>query len=218
MGFDLGGIGGAIGGWGSSMLFWAVIAMALCAIFIGFLYIKKQFSYKFPVCEVVGVGEGKVMFEYSKAGWFKKKSFFFGLIQAGGEQEMRVKRGGRKVQQVSSMDYHEINGKRGLIVKRKDDDPEVLVPLSKFEISNEKLLAEIAPADYRDAAIDILDEKRKETLTWWDENKSTLLLAGVIIFALISLIIIFNFAKGESAAWREAMTKVNQLPASAGAP
>jgi len=116
------------------------------------------------------------------------------------------------------MDYHEINGKRGLIVKRKDDDPEVLVPLSKFEVANEKLLSEIAPADYRDAAIDILDEKRKETLTWWDENKSTLLLAGVIIFALISLIIIFNFAKGESTAWREAMTKVNQLPASGGAP
>jgi len=218
MGFNLGGIGGAIGSWGSSMLFWSIIAFAFVIIAVGFLYVKKQFSYKFPVCEVVGIGEGKVMLEYSKAGWFKKKSFFFGLIQAGGEQEMRVKRGGRKVQQVSSMDYHEINGKRGLIVKRKDDDPEVLVPLSKFEVANEKLLSEIAPADYRDAAIDILDEKRKETLTWWDENKSTLLLAGVIIFALISLIIIFNFAKGESAAWREAMTKVNQLPASGGAP
>jgi len=218
MGLDLGGIGGAIGSWGYSMLFWAIIAFIIGGIFVAFLYIKKQFSYKFPVCEVVGVGEGKVMLEYSKAGWFKKKSFFFGLIEAGGEQEMRVKRGNRKVQQVSSMDYHEINGKRGLIVKRKDDDPEVLVPLSKFEISNEKLLAEIAPADYRDAAIDILDEKRKETLTWWDENKSTLLLAGVIVFALISLIIIFNFAKGESSAWREAMTKINHLPASEGAP
>lgn len=218
MGFNLGGMGGAIASWGSSMLFWVIIAFIIAIIFIGFLYIKKQFSYKFPVCEVVGVGEGKVMLEYSKAGWFKKKKFFFGLIEAGGEQEMRVKRGSRKVQQVSSMDYHEINGKRGLLVKRKDDDPEVLVPLSKFLISNEKLLSEIAPADYRDAAIDILDEKRKETLTWWDENKSTLLLAGVIIFSLISLIIIFNFAKGESTAWREAMTKVNQLPASGGAP
>ena len=218
MGFNLGGMGGAIVAWGSSMLFWAIIALVFVFIVIGFLYIKKQFSYKFPVCEVVGVGDGKVMLEYSKGGWFKKKKFFFGLIEAGGEQELRVKRGGRKVQQVSSMDYHEINGKRGLIVKRKDDDPEVLVPLSKFEIRNEILLSEIAPADYRDAVIDILDEKRKETLTWWDENKSTLLLAGVIIFALISLIIIFNFAKGESSAWREAMTKVNQLPASGSAP
>jgi len=218
MGFNLGGMGGAIVSWGSSMLFWVIVAVIIFGVFIGFLYIKKQFSYKFPVCEVIGVGEGKVMLENSKAGWFKKKKFFFGLIETGGEQEMRVKRGGRKVQQVSSMDYHDINGKRGLIVKRKDDDPEVLVPLSKFEISNEKLLCEIAPADYRDAAIDILDEKRKETLTWWDENKSTLLLAGVIIFALISLIIIFNFAKGESAAWRDAMTKVNSLPASGSAP
>jgi len=218
MGFSLGGMGGAIVAWGSSMLFWAIIAFVFVLVAVGFLYIKKQFSYKFPVCEVVGVGDGKVMLEYSKAGWFKKKSLFFGLIQTGGEQEMCVKRGGRKVQQVSSMDYHDINGKRGLIVKRKDDDPEVLVPLSRFEVKNERLLSEIAPADYRDAAIDILDEKRKETLTWWDENKSTLLLAGVIIFSLISLIIIFNFAKGESAAWREAMTKINQLPASGGAP
>ncbi len=218
MAYNLGGMGGAIVSWGSSMLFWSIVALIIVAIFVGFLYVKKQFSYKFPVLEVVGVGQGKVMIEKSKCGWFKKKSMFFGLIETGGEQEMRVKAGNRKVQQVSSMDYQEMNGKRCLIVKRKDDDPNVLVPLSSFEISNEKLLAAIAPADYRDAAIDILDEKRKETLTWWDENKSTLLLAGVIIFALISLIIIFNFAKGESAAWRDAMTKVNQLPASSAAP
>ena len=218
MDFDLGGMGSAVMAWGGSMIFWGVLLLVFVIIGFGFLYMKKSFSYKFPVLEVIGIGNGKVMFQQGKAGWIKKNRMFFGLIELGGEQEMRLKKGDRKIQQVSSMDYHEIGGKRGLIVKRKDDDPAVLVALTKFEISNEGLLAEIAPADYRDAAIDILNEKRKETLTWWDENKSTLLLAGVIIFALISLIIIFNFAKGESTAWREAMTKVNQLPASGGAP
>ena len=34
MGFDLGGIGGAVAGWGSSMLFWAVIALIMAFIFM----------------------------------------------------------------------------------------------------------------------------------------------------------------------------------------
>jgi len=200
---DLGGIGATFSGFLNSAIVWVVIAAVFVGVVFGFLFMKRKFSFKFPCIEVIGVGQSKIMAEISKAGWFKKKRAFFGLLEIGGEQEMRIKSGYRKIQQVSSQDYHDINGKRGLFVKRKDDDPSVLVPLSKFQIMNETLLSEIAPADYRDAAIDILDEKRKETLTWWDENKSTILLAGVIIFALISLIVIFNFAKGESTAWRE---------------
>ena len=47
------------------------------------------------------------------------------------------------------------------------------------------------------------EKYEKETMTWWQTNGGMIVLAGVILFALIALIIIFNFAKGESAAWRE---------------
>ena len=61
----------------------------------------------------------------------------------------------------------------------------------------------IAPADYRDAAVDILENKRKETMGWLQQNAPLLIAMGVFIFGLIALIIVFNFAKSESAAWRE---------------
>ena len=88
-------------------------------------------------------------------------------------------------------------------IPRKDDDPEVLVPLSKVEVTNLKLVTSIAPADYRDTAIQLMEEKRKETMSWLDKNAPLLIAMGVFVFGLIALVIIFNFAKGESSAWRE---------------
>lgn len=204
-GIDLGGIGGAMLGWASSMFFWAVVAIGIFAVFIVVLKIRKWRRYCFPCVEITGLGQGKVMLESTRAGWFKSKRMFFGLIDYSGEQEL-ITKNGRKIQCASSVDYHDINGKRGIIVKRKDDDPEILVPITKFKITNPEILAQIAPADYRDAAINILDKYEKETMTWWQQNGGMIVLAGVIIFALIALIIVFNFAKGESAAWRDFAT------------
>jgi len=201
-GINFGGIFGSIMGWASSLFFWALIGIGLFVFIIGFLWIKKQRKFKFPCLEVIGLGEGKVMTSLTKCGWFRSQRKFFGLWEYGGEEELIVK-DGRKIQCASSVDYHTINGKRGIIAKRKDDDPEILVPLSKVKIENLKLIGEIAPADYRDAAVNIIEKYEKETMTWWQQNAPIIVLAGVIIFALIALIIIFNFAKGESSAWRE---------------
>lgn len=201
-GISLGGLGSALLGWATSLLFWAIIAIVIFVGFIGILKIKKYRKFIFPCVEVTGLGQGKIMLTSTKAGWFKSQKMFFGLIDYKGEQEL-ITKDNRKIQSASSVDYHDINGKRGIIVKRKDDDPEILVPLTQFQITNPKLLATIAPADFRDASVNILEKYEKETMTWWQQNGGMIVLAGVIIFALIALIIVFNFAKGESAAWRE---------------
>jgi len=203
MAFDMGSLGITAFGWMQSIITWVLILFGMGVLGIGALMIKQRRKFQYSCIEVVGLGQGKVSVYVTKAGWFKKRRTFFGLIEVGGEQELICKDGKRKVFNVSSTDYHEINGKRGLICKRKDDDPEVLVPIDRVEVDNLKLLLRIAPADYRDAAVDILEEKRKETMTWMEKNMPLIITMGVFMFGIIALIIIFNFAKGESAAWRE---------------
>jgi len=203
MAFDLGGIGSGMMGMMSSMLTWVIVFVILVVVGIAMLMFKKNLKYTFPCLEIVGLGQGKVSVHLTKAGWFKKRSVFFGLIEAGGEQQLICKDKKRKIFDVSSIDYHEINGKRGVICKRKDDDPEVLVPLNRVEVKNLNLLLTIAPADYRDAAVDILEDKRKETMGWLEKNAPLIVAMSVFLFGIIALIIVFNFAKGESSAWRE---------------
>lgn len=221
LGFDMGGIGSSALGWASSLIFWALGFILLAIVVIGLLIFKRSLKYTYPCMELVGLGQGKVSVYFTKAGWFKKKRIFFNLIETGGEQELVCKDKTRKIFNVSSTDYHEINGKRGIICKRKDDDPEVLVPLNKVEISNLRLIMNIAPADFRDAAVDILEEKRKETMGWLEKNAPVIVAVAVFLFGIISLIIVFNFAKGESSAWREyaiAAKSGAQVVASAVAP
>jgi len=206
MPLDLGGIGAGMMGLLRSTLTWAIVAVLIFVVGIGLLKFKQMRRFRYPCLEVVSLGQGKCSFYTSKAGWFKKNRKFFGLIEAGGEQELICKSKGspmRKIHNISSTDYHELNGKRCILCKRKDDDPDILVPLNKVEIKNLGLLASIAPADYRDAAAQILQEKQRETMSWMDKNAPLLIAMGVFIFGLIALIIVFNFAKGESSAWRE---------------
>jgi len=202
MAMDLGGIGAGMMGLLSSTLTWAIVAILIFVVAIGLLKVKQSRRFRYPCLEVVSLGQGKCSFYTSKAGWFKKNRKFFGLIETGGEQELICKDQKRKIHNVSSTDYHELNGKRCILCKRKDDDPDILVPLNKVEIKNLGLLASIAPADYRDAAAQILQEKQRETMSWLDKNAPMLIAMGVLIFGLIALIIVFNFAKGESSAWR----------------
>jgi len=214
-GFDTGNIGGILVGWATSIFFWIIVIFFFLFVTFIFLYTRKRRRFEFPCLEIIGLGEGKIRVEETKCGWFKTKKMLFGLLDYGGEDELlaksRISFGkDRRVLYASSEDYHEINGKRGIICKRKDDDPEILVPLNKFKVTNYELLAEIAPADYRDAGVKIMEDKRKETLSWWDENKSTVLMAGTIVFAIIAIILVLKFAQGESGAWRDFASKALQ--------
>lgn len=217
MAFNIGGIGSAVVGWASSLIFWGAVILAMGILFIVILKVKQNRRYEFPCLEFIGLGQGKVRVNISQCGWFKKNRIFFGLIERGGEDVLLCKDGKRKIYFASSSDYHDIDGVKGIICKRKDDDPEVLVPLSKFLLDEKSKtsIMSVVPADYRDIGIQILEDKRKETMTWWDENKATILSLTVIVFAIIALIIVFQFAKGESSEWRAAgqamMSSINTV-------
>lgn len=202
MPINLGGIGAGLMGLLSSTLTWAIVLFLIMVVTFLFLKLKQAKKFRYPCLEIISLGQGKCSFYKSKAGWFKKNRKFFNLVEVGGESELICKDGKRKIHNISSTDYHEFNGKRCVVCKRKDDDPDILVPINKVEINNLGLLASIAPADYRDAAVQILEDKKKETMSWLDKNAPLLIAMGVFIFGLIALIIVFNFAKGESSAWR----------------
>ena len=128
--------------WLRSAFFWVGVVIVMTIAFIGSLKLKKVKRLRYPVLEIVNLGGKKIGVEISKAGWFKTQSFLFGLIETkAGEDELRLK-DGRKILAGSSEDFHEINGKRGLILKRKDDDPKILVPLTSLEIKNMGLRSE----------------------------------------------------------------------------
>ena len=208
-GFSFGGIGSMIFQWGTSLIFWALFMCFVVFIAIVFLVVKRNRRFEFPCLEIISLGQGKIRVQSGKCGWFRKKKVFFGLLDIAGEDELIMKgKWGTKPRRIlyaSSTDYHEINGKRGIICKRKDDDPEILVPLNRFKVKNISLLSTIAPADYRDAANKILEDKRRESLSWWDENKTTVLMISTLVFCIIALIFILKFAQGESSAWRDAL-------------
>jgi len=209
-GISIGGVGNMVLGWATSIFFWAFVLVLGFGVLIVALTFKRNRRFEFPCLEVISLGQGKIRVQNTWCGWFRKKKIFFGLIDAGGEEELITKpkfmtKKSRRILYASSTDYHDINGKRGIICKRKDDDPEVLVPLNRFSVQNISLLSTIAPADYRDAANKILEDKRRESLSWWDENKTTILMISTLAFCIIALIFILRFAQGESSAWRDAL-------------
>ena len=181
-----------------SPLIWFVIIFGLIFVAFGILYVRKKKKLNIPCLIFTDLGSGKQGIEITKAGWFKSKSIILGLLDISGEQIMRIK-DGRKVQGGSSIDFHEIKGKRGLLLKRKDDDPKVLVPLTRMETTNLELIAAIAPADFRDASNDILRSSEKEMKSKWEQYLPAMLIGGTIIFALVAIIIITQMVKNGQA-------------------
>jgi len=128
-----------------------------------------------------------------KAGWFKTKSLF-NLYDYGGEEILKLN-DGRKVQNASSEDFHEIKGKRGLIIIRKPDDPLVLLPISKMELKNRSLMMEIASADFRDTSVQIITGSERETLSKFEKYIPFVMIGFMGIIFLISIILIVQMVK-----------------------
>ena len=84
-------------------------------------------------------------------------------------------------------------GRKGFMVRRKDNDPKILVPISKVKWENEKALFEIAPADFRDASVNIVDTATKETQTWADKYLPYIMLGGMVIFFIVGFILASQF-------------------------
>ena len=181
-----------------SPLIWLVIIFFLLLFAFGGLWMRYQKKLEYPCLVIRKTGNGKIDVKTMKAGWFKSQSILMGLFDYKGEEELKT--GGSnpfaprtKIQAGSTIDFHEIKGKKGLICRRKDDDPSILVPITKMEIKNDELLAEIAPADYRDASVRIVEQAEKETRNRTQEIVQWVLMGGVILLVLIVVIMSYKF-------------------------
>jgi len=130
---------GAITSMVLSPLIWIIVIFFLVFAGLGSLWVRKQKKLCYSCIVVRNTGNGKIDLKTMKAGWFKTNSMLGGLWDYGMEEELRT--GGwrcpvDKIQGGSTVDFHEINGKRGLICRRKDDDPKVFS--SSYKNGNRK--------------------------------------------------------------------------------
>ena len=196
---------GAITSMVLSPLIWIIVIFFLVFAGLGSLWVRKQKKLCYSCIVVRNTGNGKIDLKTMKAGWFKTNSMLGGLWDYGMEEELRT--GGwrcpvDKIQGGSTVDFHEINGKRGLICRRKDDDPKVLVALTKMEIENDVLLASVASVDLRDAAVNIIKKAEKETRNRTAEIVQWVIMGGVIILALVVIIMSYQFvARAQADSW-----------------
>lgn len=187
-----GDVGGVFMGWLSSGLFWLVMTILFTVGMLILLKVNKNRKLRWGCLEFLSYGNGKVGINNLKAGIFKKKTAIFGLWDYGNENVIKTN-DGRIIQEVTTDDLMDIFGKKGFITRRKDDDPKILVPINRIGWKGEKALFEIAPADFRDASVNIVDSATKETQTWADKYLPYIMLGGMVIFFIVGFILASQF-------------------------
>jgi len=197
----------------TTFLFWIVLICFLIIIAFLFLVIKKGRKLSVPIIECTSLGRGKFGIKSGKklkGGWFKHKTTLFGLWDYGYEEVFRTK-DKRKVLSVSSEDYHEINGKMGLLCMRSPEDPKILVPISKAKVENGDILFKIAPADYRSVVVDIVKSAEKETQDKIDKVMQYVFWGGIIIFSFIAIILITQMVKNGQAEAKDLILEAGRM-------
>jgi hypothetical protein len=194
---------------------WMLMVGAIVLVFVILFFIltvKRNKKFAFPCYQHVSCSNGKDDMYPTKAGWFRKRTMMGRRIELGGEYEM-ITQQGTKIYNVASSDYHFVNGNKCLHVQRDEDDPEILVPIADIRIDEKshKMLNSIAPADYRDVSVQILERKQKETDSWWDKNKAMIVNIIMMVVFIIALIVVTQWIKGETTDTREMLVEITRL-------
>lgn len=179
--------------WLLSPLIWGVLILIFVAGTVGILYIRKKRKLVYNVIEIVAYGNGKAGFNFMRGGYYGKKKVLRGWFDYGEEQ--LETQDGDKILNFSTEDFHEYNGKRCIVVARDSVNQDVLAPVNEINIKGMKMLAEIAPAEYRDAALDIINEADRETSDYTKQIVQWVLVGMTIIFSLVSIIVIAQMVK-----------------------
>lgn len=173
----------------AGLLWWIVIIVVILLVGILALWIAKQRKMKIIFFEIINTGNGKIWLKKSKCGWVGTNHYLRGLITTGPRQVLTTS-DGREIMNGSARYFHSFNGKPCIICKRKDDDPKILVPIEKVMIDGEDMIAEIAPASYIEAAVNLYNRDKREIQGWWEKNAVYVMFAGVMLFAFISIVVV----------------------------
>lgn len=194
--------------WLLSPFVWFALIFVFVAATFGFLWIRKKRKLIYDCLEVVDYDNGKAGFNLIKAGWFGKKKALRRWLDYGEEQVET--QDGDLILNFSTEDFQEVNGKRAIVCARDPVNPDILVPLSKINIRGKAMFADIAPAEYRDAALRIIDEADRETKDMTAQIVQWVLIGGTIIFALIAIILVTQMVKNGQAEASRLITEAGQ--------
>jgi tetrahydromethanopterin S-methyltransferase subunit B len=193
MAFSLGGINTSLFSILTSTFFWiGIVIFAAIMLYIG-LKLRIKRKLKIPVYIFNDLGKGKMGIEKTVCGWFKDKWLL--NVYNYGVNDVCLTKEREKIIGVNTKAYHEINGKRSLIVYRKPDDRRILAPISRMAIDNEQLIMEIAPADYREASVDIVKKDTSETISTLDKYLPAIMFGFLGIILMVCIIIIVQYNK-----------------------
>lgn len=211
---DLGSLGlSNITGMFGKINFLPLVVVVVVIFVVGFLFlfILKRKSLVFPSAEIVDLGSGKTCINClgkKSAGWLGKKKGFMRLWYTG-DKVMRLK-SGEIVEEFSEEDFQEVNARRGIIFYR-DPVSRLLFPISRLRVTNRELVASIAPAVYTDTAVEIIRANEVETRDKWKELAPMLVMAGVIVFAIISMILIYQLFKHDISEGKDLILKAGSI-------
>ena len=227
---SLGGVGSVASKVMLSWGFWLLMGVVILGVSIGALLMRRRAKFHFPTIILTNNGNGKVGVRFTRAGWFKSKKILGKLVEVGGERRLETK-DGRIVQKGSSADFHEINFKTSLILWEKDDDPKILLPVDKVQLTPDatKVLASIAPADYRDACSNIIEDSKKEAQSKWSEIAQILVFGFVGVVLFISIILVIQYVKNTMADaqalhrealqfYEQSLSRLSAVPSGSSAP
>lgn len=190
---DLSGATQLLVQWLVSPFIWIVFIFIFLVGTFGILWIRRKRKLIYSILEFVDYENGKTGINLMKGGYYGKKKALRGWWDYG-EEQLETQDGDR-ILNFSTQDFHEFNGKRAIVVARDPVNQDILAPISKVKIKGQQMLAEIAPAEYRDAALDIINEADRETSDWTKRVIEWVLFGMVIIFALVAIIVITQMVK-----------------------
>lgn len=186
---DVSSIAGVVGNYARSGFFWliVIIVAVICVLFF-YLFMARRGKLKYNNLELISFGNGKIGVNLSKAGVFKSKTTFFGLLDYGSEYVVKTS-DGKTIQKARTTHLHDLFGKKGFITVRKPEDPKILVPIGKIRFGNMLVLFDIAPSNYRDASTKIFNEAVEETKGTWEKILPYIAVAVVVVLTIISIVI-----------------------------
>lgn len=200
--------------WVINPLFWFLLVIVFILGTIGILWYRKKKRLQFPTIELVDLGNGKTAINNLRSGWFGKKLYLKGLWWTG-EEVLRIK-SGEIIEDFSTEDYQEVDGERGVVCYRNPVDQNILVPISQTKFLNKELVAEIAPASYRDVAVDIVKDAIAETTEWRDKILQFISWALVVVFSLIAIVVITQMVKSGQTEAKDLILKAGETCLEAG--
>jgi len=216
--FDIGGLGGTAINWMMTTAFWIFLMVVLVIGFFGILIFRKRRKFSKIVLEMFDLGDGRFDYRLTKGGFFKSKFTLFGLWDYGIEDRFRLK-DHSPVDNVSHNDYRYFNGKQCITVIRNPNDPKVIMPISKFYLTKEtqEMMADVAPADFRDSAVKAIEQTDQEMMTKWEKYAPLVIIGVVVIISLVITLLNTQYGKYMVDKATEAILEIRQTPCGAAA-